>query len=293
MLATRHDIEAQSARLVASVFSSAVLLDLAKRGRSALISSVVRESRDPELRAGVRFADFFETCHARLWAHYRSEYVYKNAIASKILLGRHSVRSARLLTEFRVDQSKADVVLINGTSTCYEIKTELDDLSRLAPQLEAYCRVFDKTYVVTFPEYASKLQAMIPAAVGLLVLTEGYSLRTVAQATSNRANVVPASIFDSLRRDEYTQILRETIGHVPSVPNTRMYTECRRLFCELPPTIAHDGMVHSLRRRVLSPEVGALAETVVPSLKAAVLAAPLSAKHAARLGRILDRGCVQ
>lgn len=47
-----------------------------------------------------------------------------NVIANKILLGKHSLNTSHMLSEFRVGYNKADVVIINGTSSVYEIKSE-------------------------------------------------------------------------------------------------------------------------------------------------------------------------
>lgn len=289
---TRVATAAERARHLVQVFSASALVDLARRGHSPLISAVAREAIEESTRAGMTYAQLFEHCHAQLWAHHRCEYVYKNAIANKILLGRHSVRTTRFLSEFRVDECKADVVLINGTSTCYEIKTELDGLDRLARQVQSYTRVFDRTYVVTFEACADRIERAVPNKIGILVLTDEYAIRTRREAASNRSEVVPASIFNSLRRDEYLAILRDALGVVPDVPNTRIYTECQRLFCSLAPSTAHDGMVRALKRRTVPPLVASLAETSVPSIRAALLTAPLRARDASKLTETLPRAVI-
>jgi hypothetical protein len=279
---------AMRARQVAPVFSASVLLDLARKGRSPLLSALARETPPKGWGKPRTYARFFDACHAELWAHHRSEYVYKNAIASKILMGRHSVRTTRFLSEFRVDACKADVVLINGTSTCYEIKTELDGLDRLSRQLDSYGNVFDLTYVVTFPGYVEQVLRSVPRHVGVLSLTEDYAFATRREATSNRHNIKPASVFDSLRRDEYTEIIRDAYGHVPAVPNTQMYRECRRLFSDLAPEAVHDAMVRVLKRRRLPAPVATLVESITPCLRSAVLASPLRGKDVAGLTAVLD-----
>jgi len=71
---------------------------------------------------------------------YRHEYVYKAALTQKIFLGRHSLQTASMLSEFRVGQCKADLVILNGTSTVYEVKSERDSLDRLERQVAAWTR---------------------------------------------------------------------------------------------------------------------------------------------------------
>lgn len=45
-----------------------------------------------------------------------------------MFLKKHKINKAVMLSEFRVGANKADCVILNGLSTCYEIKTELDNL---------------------------------------------------------------------------------------------------------------------------------------------------------------------
>src|SRR3954468_16508914 len=104
----------------------------------------------------------FELAYAILQNSYRCEYLYKNAIAVKILLGRHSPKTATLLTEVAVSGCKADLVLVNGTTVAYEIKTELDSLDRLPAQLQAYMQTFDQVYVVTYETCVERVSRSLP-----------------------------------------------------------------------------------------------------------------------------------
>ena len=79
---------------------------------------------------------------------YRHEYIYKAALTHKILLGKHSLQTASMMNEFRVGECKADVAILNGTATVYEVKSERDSLSRLERQVAAYATVFAKVYVI-------------------------------------------------------------------------------------------------------------------------------------------------
>lgn len=65
----------------------------------------------------------------------RNEYVYRSALTHNLLLGKHSLRTACMLNEFRIGSCKADLIILNGTGTVYEIKSERDSLSRLQNQI--------------------------------------------------------------------------------------------------------------------------------------------------------------
>lgn len=134
------------------MFSSAVFQELAKHaGRSSLFRRLLAQVLVPlcsECRSTV--GDAFNSAFAILKeVGLRDEYIYRSAITKKILLGKHSLRTASMLNEFRVGNSKADLVILNGTATVYEIKSERDSLARLVNQIKDYKRVFSAVNVTS------------------------------------------------------------------------------------------------------------------------------------------------
>ena len=231
-------------------FSPIVLESLIDSGSSEYLSEVLKISGiigqiDPDMTLG----DFLEWLYNKMSHYYRNEYVYKNALANKILLGKHSLNTAYMLTEFRVDNCRADVVILNGTSNVYEIKSEYDSLDRIQNQVESYMKMFDMVNVITSYSQMDKVGAELPIEIGLLELTSHYTIKTVREAVSLKKTVKPEIIFDSLRKSEYLKIIKEVFEFVPDVPNTRIYRECRDLFCTLSPEVAHDEMVSVLKMR--------------------------------------------
>src|SRR5690606_12921659 len=85
-----------------------------------------------------RLGDLIAYSYNLLEQHYRHEYIYKNKLLNDYVLKYHALEDTVLLNEFRIGQSIADAVLINGTNKVFEIKTELDPLcihrSKLTPQ---------------------------------------------------------------------------------------------------------------------------------------------------------------
>lgn len=267
-----------------TIFKNSVLIDLARNCQSKIITYLIEQlGVEPKT-----YAEFYQACYSHLCKYYRSEYVYKNAIVNKILLGRYSLKTTRYFPEFRVGQSKADVVLINGTSSAYEIKTELDNFDRLSSQLNDYMGVFDKIYVVTHPSCSLKLEKEIENNIGILVLTEEYTLKTLREAISNKESVNPKIIFDSLRRSEYCDIIQSATGTVPNVPNTKNYSVCREIFCSLNPTFVHDEMVKVLHKRFLHKYIYYLVSNVPHCLRAAILSLSISNNEANQLTNTLN-----
>jgi len=235
---------------LSSLFSPTFMnLIIENKYKDKLLSILNRSGYIESLNLNISLEDLYENLYSFLLKHYRCEYIYKNVIANKILLGRHSLRTATLISELRANSSKADVVILNGTSCVYEIKTELDSLNRLPSQLEDYKKIFDKIYVVTHEKFLGVLEENLNDDIGIICLSEKYQLSEKRQAESNKKNTDPASIFNSLRKSEYTNIIKRKFAYIPDVPNTKIYEECFKLFCELEPSIAHDEMVIELKNR--------------------------------------------
>lgn len=198
---------------------------------------------------GNTYNDLFHFAFTYLSKNYRNEYVYKNAIAKNILLGKHSLNTSFMLQEVRVGSCKADTVVLNGTANVYEIKTELDSLDRLQHQIQTYLQVFDMVHVITFPGHSQKIQNFVPESVGLMELTKRNNISTIREAKSGKHEVSPAVLFDTLRKSEYQEIVREYYGEAPDVPNTQSYKVYKDLFIRINPARAHDLAVEQLKKR--------------------------------------------
>lgn len=243
------------------------------------------------VKGSLPLREWFDRAYATLLKEYRSQYVYKNAIANQLLLRRHSMREAALLTEFNAGVSKADAVLINGTSTVYEIKSEFDSTRRLESQLRSYGEIFDRIYVCTHASQVKRIEPILPPHVGLILLSSRSSLKEVREAQSNKRRVVPAMIFHSLRRSEYCSIVQKRFGELPASAPAEISLACHALFSTLAPEVAHDDMVEALRARqgATRPELVRFIKRLPASLRAAALYADLSARHQDALTRLLDK----
>lgn len=232
------------------IFTPVVMDSLVQKGYSPYLSEVCENSGllkniDPATTLG----QFFDWVYNLLFKQYRSEYLYKNVITNKILLGKYSLNTSKILTEFRVGRNKADVVLLNGTTTVYEIKSQFDSFARLENQIQSYFEIFDYINVITSPSHEKKLDSILPDKAGILVLTDRNTISTIREPKSNKANINPAILFDSLRKAEYIRIIHEYYGTLPDVPNTQVYRECKNLFCKIPPVIAHALTIKILKGR--------------------------------------------
>ncbi len=269
--------------VLSRLFSSTVIRQLATCGTSPTLARLARLS-DLDASKEESLGEYLERAYKRLsGSPLRDEYVYKNTLITKNLLGRHSLRTATVLSEFRVGTSKADLAIINGTSTVYEIKSERDNLSRLQGQLADYRKVFARIYVVAAQPHIKKLEALIDEDVGILMLKQKLNLSTIRKAADNTSNIEPVAICNALRRDEATSILKSLGRDVPVVPNTQIMGVLREAFAELTPLEAHRGMVEILGKTRGAQHLQTHVDALPPSLTSAVLTMSLRKRDLARL----------
>lgn len=271
------------------LFSSAVFQELARKGHSALFRRLVDITElasqcDPD----GTIADGFEAAFDILKQDgLRDQYIYRSALIRNILLGTHSLRSASMLSEFRTGKSKADLVILNGTATAYEIKSERDTLARLTSQIENYQRVFARIYVIASDFQFDEVLATLPAEVGVMCLSSRLKISTRRKAIEMFDRICPLTVFESLRTGEAKAILQAHGIAIPNVPNTRVRSVMRAAFSDLDPKLLHEAMVRTMKQtRNLAP-LSDLVERVPKSLHAAALSTPIRKMDHERLTQTL------
>lgn len=138
-----------------------------------------------------------------------------------------------MLNEFRIGQCKADLVILNGTATVYEIKSERDSLSRLNKQIETYRTVFPKCYVVSGENHVAAIANSIPEDVGVLTLSARQNLSTLREAVERIDLMKSEAIFDTIRTDEAIKLLQRLGVSVPQMPNTLIRATLRQIFTKI------------------------------------------------------------
>ena len=250
---------------------------MARKGKSPVFARLASESGLVDsLSMSQSVHSLFDAAFSFLEKEgYRDEYIYKAALTRTILLGTHSLRTASMLNEFRVGECKADLVILNGTATVYEIKSERDSLSRLERQVTAYAKVFARVYVIAGENHVNGVINSVPSDVGIMKLNSRHGISILREAADRPERISPVAIFDSIRTLEASKILELQGVLVPVVPNTELRSALRQLFIKLSPRVAHEGMVQVLKEtRKLLP-LSDLVDNLPISLQTAALSVPL------------------
>ena len=118
-----------------------------------------------------------------------------------------------IINELTCDGARADVVVVNGELSGYEIKSDRDTLDRLANQQSVYSRVFDRVILVVGSRHIDKARSLIPDWWGLIQATRQSASATVTLTAFRDAERNPAPdpwlISDLLWRDEMLRALEE------------------------------------------------------------------------------------
>lgn len=271
---------------VSRLFSATLIRELARKGRSPLFARLANESSLLEAISSKEdpIRNIFDSAFSLMKKkNYRHEYIYKAAITHKILLGTHSLQTAVMLNEFRVGPNKADSVILNGTSTVYEIKSERDSLTRLEQQVSSYRKVFARVNIITGENHLNSVFAIVPKDVGVLLLTDRFQISTIREAIDSPDRTNPEEIFNSIQLREARKILRAMNINIPELPNTQTHEALKKLFVTLTPSEAHSEMVKALRATRSHLPLAEFVNKLPSSIQSAALSTPLRKQDQARL----------
>lgn len=230
---------------LSSAFSSSNIRDIAQGRISKQIDFFIHQCGLHESKV----SEVFDLIYDFLANEYRNEYVYKNEIINRIRHEKHDVAVSHIFSEFRTGKSRADLAVFNGTSTCYEIKTEIDTIRRLESQVSDYLRCFEHVYLVAPENKIDSSLDILQTQVGILVLHNDGSLHTVRKAESNIENIDQLTLFRSLQKKEYLKIasdLDETVIHLNEID---AFHKAKDIFLSLDIVEAHSKFMAAIQSR--------------------------------------------
>jgi hypothetical protein len=178
----------------------------------------------------------------------------RDSFHKKALSKYHKSPDALVLDELGLKHGKcrADIAVINGKLSGYEIKSNEDTFVRLHDQVSAYNSVFDNATIIIGEKHKDKVNSYVPKWWGIIEarrLKNGtISFRTIRRPLRN-PNIDPFSVAQLLWRAEAISILME-LGH----PKSKL-SRCRRedLYNNLTETLSlrklRNHVTHFLKSR--------------------------------------------
>lgn len=123
----------------------------------------------------------------------------------KYKLFKQFINKKRIIAAFemKVNNSRLDFLTINGHSTSFEIKSQLDNLLKLDKQISDYILAFDYNYLIVDECHLEKVKKIAPDSFGLWTYGNGkYS--KLKNATLNK-EIKPEFQLDLLTKNELIQ----------------------------------------------------------------------------------------
>lgn len=274
-------LTASNITVLRRIFSSTVFRELATFGRSASFAELAWEaSLSRALNINLSLFEVFDAVFKQINKEgCRDEYVFKSAIIQKILLGRHSLNTTTMLSEKRIGARRADLILVNGSMSAFEVKSDRDSIDRLPEQLYEYMQAIPRVNVVTSEKHIKAVTEIVPAGVGIILLTRDFHLREIRPAKHVTKNIRPAAILDLLRIDEAGEVLKALSIPYPEVPNTEIRNTLQDLFTLIPINELLAEARKAIKRNRSQARLSVFLDSLPSSLKTLGLSVKLRKEH--------------
>lgn len=247
----KKNITLNKMRSYSSVFSSTSFSRLLQYDDYSFIDSKIERYDKSKIGKNIEtYYDYIRYIYNELRKQYRNEYIYKNTFINELLIKTYGVKDTIAINEFRVGNSIADIVLFNGSSKAFEIKTELDSDKRLSNQLDDYAKIFNECYIVTHKKLVSKY-LKVNKSIGIIELIEkprSLTMQEIRPAIKN-TNIDSETIIRSIRTNEYKNIVKQYYGKLPEMNNFNMFNICRELLKEIPSEQLSNLFIEQLKAR--------------------------------------------
>lgn len=271
-MATRKRLDAfpdDQLTLLPRLFSSTHLTRIACRGSSDLFP-FVQDSLEA-MGASRSLASLFDTAFEIIRRRYPVEYVYKTCLLKRLLFGKYSPRTTASYLEFPVADARADMVLVNGDATVYEVKSRFDSPARLEAQLREYYKCFTRVVVVTEETEAESYLKRLPDHVGVATLTRRFSISTKREPSCFLDGLEHARIFMTLHQPERYRIGKELGIPVMEIdPRTRHWHLLEQFEAAVTMEDANRKLVDALRVRQPTKKFARRCDQLPESLHVAV-----------------------
>jgi hypothetical protein len=235
-------------RSYSNAFSRMSLLPIVETGDFSLLNMKIERDKDKIHKKFNTYSDYLKFAYAELCVNYRNEYLYKNTLITD-LLSEYGTKDSILINEFRVGNSIADMVLFNGTSKAFEIKTELDSDKRLNTQLSDYSKIFRESYIVIHESMLNKYK--VDDTVGIISLSvekRKLKLTEIRKAVENKIVDVDM-LMRSIRTIEYKNIVQAHFSVLPNVGNCEIYEACKSMMKQIPQENLHKLLLAEIKKR--------------------------------------------
>ena len=258
-------------RILSELFTATHLQRLAWYGRSqTLEASIDFLQREGRITKDSLVADVLETAFETLVRKYPIEYVYKACILKKTIFGTYSPNTTALYMEFPISDARADMLLVNGDATIFEVKTRYDTPDRVNAQLAEYYRCFMSVIVVVEEAEVERYLQRLPAHVGVSALTSRFSMSTRRRPMVMAEKLDHTKMFRLMHQKEYYHAVSDLGVDLLNIDPAVRYSTAMEYFARLPIMEAYTRVLSALCNRQRTKRLATLCSKLPQSLHASV-----------------------
>jgi len=232
-----------------SLFTRAGVQAWLKKDFTAVNYKIERYDRNWQSSADSTYLDYLKHVYHVLEMHYQNEYIFKNSFLNEWLIKDIGKSDSKVFSEFRIGKSVADLVMFNGVSQVFEIKTKLDSDHRLALQIENYRKVFNQIFLIV-PEAKLSLYSKYDDGVGIISFQccRGHNFTLRRKAYTN-LEVDADTIMNILHTHEYKEIVQCFYGKLPEMTSFNQFNICKKLIKQMPNQVLNQSFINMMKRR--------------------------------------------
>lgn len=182
---------------------------------------------------------------------YPNEYVYKNEFINKWLKSELGKSDSVVYNEFRLGKAVADLVMFNGNSKVFEIKTLLDKDSRLSNQLLQYSKIFNEVYVIVPAAKVEKYISM-NVQIGLIAYDQSTGTFSLLRNSEKNEFIDVDTLMQVLHTNEYIQIVEQYFGFKPLYNDFNKFDVCKNLIHQIPSVFLHEHFTRLMKQRKIN-----------------------------------------
>ncbi len=195
------------------------------------------------------YLDYLKHIYSILEGSYQNEYILKNEFLNAWLIKELGESNSQIFSEFRVGNSIADLVMFNGCSKIFEIKTEFDSDSRLKAQLQSYEKAFNQIFII-IPKSKLSIYEKQEASIGIIIYDQkSDNLFSLHRNASVNFEIDPLTIMPILHTSEYKSIVNEYYGFLPQMTSFNQYKVCSELIYEIPLNQLNKLFIDAMKKR--------------------------------------------
>lgn len=204
-----------------------------------------------KLNKGNSYLKFLRKTYRILEKSYPNEYVLKNEFLNNWLLKELGATDSVVFNEFRIGKATADLVMFNGISKVFEIKTILDKDYRLSSQLSEYKKIFNEVYIIV-PVVQLLKYSKFDNSVGIISYDSENKKFELIKKAERRNRIDSSTLMEILHTKEYIHISKEYFGQLPQMNSFNQFDICKSLLSQIPQNELDKLFINTMKKRKIN-----------------------------------------